>query len=91
MFLINKIFNKIKKNLFKRVISAIIFLGILINPFFIIRRNLMSSIKSIAPDFNNGLLLDIGCGSKPYKCFFNVEKYIGIDLLESGHNHSTSK
>ena len=51
----------------------------------------MSSIKSIAPDFNSGLLLDIGCGSKPYMVFFNVEKYIGIDLLESGHNHSTSK
>ena len=36
----------------------------------------MINVKSIAVNFNNGLLLDIGCGSKPYKCFFNVDKYV---------------
>ncbi|MCX6155650.1 MAG: class I SAM-dependent methyltransferase [Candidatus Kapabacteria bacterium] len=34
-----------------------------------------------------GCLLDFGCGSKPYKNIFNVEKYIGVDIEVSGHDH----
>ena len=32
-----------------------------------------------------GRLLDVGCGSKPYKQLFDVEEYIGIDVDQSGH------
>ena len=86
-----KILNKIKIIYLRELFQPSLYLGIFINPFFIIRRDLMINIKSIAVNFNNGLLLDIGCGSKPYKCFFNVDKYVGIELFKSGHNHKTSK
>jgi SAM-dependent methyltransferase len=37
-------------------------------------------------------VLDVGCGSKPYRLEFSqAEKYIGIDVPTSGHNHSTSQ
>jgi len=35
----------------------------------------------------NGIMLDFGCGSKPYKELFSVDKYIGLDIEKSGHNH----
>ena len=35
----------------------------------------------------NGIMLDFGCGSKPYKELFNVDKYIGLDIERSGHDH----
>ncbi|MBN2484734.1 MAG: class I SAM-dependent methyltransferase [Bacteroidales bacterium] len=35
-----------------------------------------------------GKLLDIGCGSKPYKdLFVHITEYIGIDVDTSGHDH----
>ena len=86
-----KILKKIKSIYLRELFQPSLYLGIFINPFFIIRRDLMINVKSIAVNFNNGLLLDIGCGSKPYKCFFNVDKYVGIELFKSGHNHKTSK
>jgi SAM-dependent methyltransferase len=56
------------------------FLGIWINPVFIIRRGLLNGVKNIATKFVGGRLLDVGCGSKPYERLFNVEEYIGIDV-----------
>jgi SAM-dependent methyltransferase len=35
----------------------------------------------------SGILLDFGCGSKPYKPLINVEKYIGLDFENPGHSH----
>lgn len=66
-------------------------LGILINPFYIIRKNLILGIKKIAKSHKGGKLLDLGCGSKPYQHLFEVDEYIGIDVLESGHDHRLSK
>jgi SAM-dependent methyltransferase len=34
-----------------------------------------------------GILLDFGCGSKPYRNLFSVQKYIGVDIEKSGHDH----
>jgi SAM-dependent methyltransferase len=64
------------------------FLSIFINPFFFIRKGLLNGIKKYANNLN-GCLLDFGCGSKPYKNFFNVEKYIGVDIINRGHPHET--
>jgi SAM-dependent methyltransferase len=65
-------------------------LGILVNPFYFIRRELYLNIKNTAPALT-GKLLDFGCGRKPYENLFSVSKYIGIDMESTGHEHSLSK
>ena len=65
-------------------------LGIFINPFFIIRRGLHKGVRDLASACN-GRLLDFGCGHKPYESVFNVSEYIGIDIEQSGHSHRKSK
>ncbi len=62
------------------------FIGIFINPFFFIRRGLVNGIRKYSKQLD-GNLLDFGCGSKPYKKFFNVEKYYGVDIIDRGHPH----
>ena len=66
-------------------------LGLLINHFYIVRRGLLKGIKSLSKDLSGGRLLDVGCGSKPYRNFFSVDEYIGLDIEESGHNHKNEK
>ncbi len=54
-------------------------LALIINPFFLARANLAVAMKSLAPSLT-GRLLDIGCGTKPYKPLFDVDEYIGLDI-----------
>lgn len=65
-------------------------LSIFINPFFFIRRDLFRGIKGFAPKLS-GKLLDFGCGRKPYENLFTVSEYIGVDIEETGHDHTNSK
>ena len=65
--------------------------GIWVNPFFIIRKGLAKGVLNIAKYIKGGKLLDVGCGSKPYREFFSVDEYVGIDIKISGHNHHHSK
>tara|TARA_B110000211_G_scaffold157380_1_gene178297 strand:- start:3373 stop:4134 length:762 start_codon:yes stop_codon:yes gene_type:complete len=67
------------------------FLGVWINPFFIIRRGLIDGVREISTYIHGGKLLDVGCGSKPYEELFVVDEYIGIDIEVSGHSHASSK
>jgi len=67
------------------------FFGLLINPFYIIRKGILKGIYDISGEFKGGKLLDFGCGSKPYEKLFSVDQYIGVDIKISGHNHKTSK
>lgn len=53
--------------------------GVVINPFYIARYNLASGIKDFS-DYMRGELLDVGCGTKPYKSVFTVDSYIGLDI-----------
>ena len=62
-------------------------ISILINPLFLIRRGLSRGIRRNAGELK-GVMLDFGCGSKPYRDFFAVDKYIGLDISESGHDHA---
>lgn len=39
----------------------------------------------------SGVVLDIGCGAKPYEDLFKCDAYIGLDTKNSGHNHHSSK
>ena len=61
-----------------------------INPFFWGRSAIYLSVKNYA-HYVSGKTLDVGSGSKPYKDLFkNVTKYIGMDIEQSGHKHSSS-
>src|SRR5688572_4155405 len=64
--------------------------GIILNPFYFIRRALYLNIRKTAPTLS-GRLLDFGCGRKPYENLFNVSQYIGIDMEQTGHEHTLSK
>jgi hypothetical protein len=66
------------------------FLAIFINPFFFIRRGLFINIRENAKKLE-GVLLDFGCGRKPYKNLFAVKEYIGVDIEQSGHSHALSE
>lgn len=54
------------------------FLGLFFNPFYFTRRGLISAVKKNA-HLIKGDIVDIGCGSKPYKSFFEHTSYVGIE------------
>ncbi|MBO9573595.1 MAG: class I SAM-dependent methyltransferase [Chitinophagaceae bacterium] len=81
----NKISEFLKKQSFRPEPA-----GVLINPFYFIRKALYLKIKQTAPSLS-GILLDFGCGRKPYEDLFTVEKYIGVDMEQTGHEHTLSK
>ncbi len=56
--------------------------GILNNPFYLARRGLSDAIARHAINVD-GRLLDVGCGTMPYKNIFHVKEYIGIDIDNS--------
>jgi SAM-dependent methyltransferase len=66
------------------------FLAIFINPFYFIRKGLYHNLKKNATRLE-GILLDFGCGRKPYKNLFQVKQYIGVDIEQSGHSHEISE
>ena len=55
------------------------FSGIFINPFYFARKGLRENIKLFAPKIS-GKILDVGCGTKPYKDLFLYEKYDGLEI-----------
>ena len=81
--------SKIKK-IYRKIIFGDTFFGVFINPNYISRANLFKSIKHYSRIINSGILLDVGCGSKPYKELFSVDRYLGIDINESAHDHANS-
>ncbi len=83
--MISQLFYNLKK-IYLREIFHPSFLGLFLNPFFISRRGLSNSIKKNSK-YINGKILDIGCGSKPYKSFFKYSEYIGIDLKKNNKSH----
>ncbi len=66
-------------------------LGVLLNPYYIVRAGLLRVVNEWAGEIS-GRVLDFGCGSKPYEeLFTKVEEYIGLDTKSSGHDHTKSK
>lgn len=55
------------------------FLGLFINPFYFARRGLYEHIKADAKHAE-GRLLDVGCGSKPYRHLFKSTDYDGLEI-----------
>jgi SAM-dependent methyltransferase len=64
-------------------------LGLFVNPFYISRKGLLKYIKPLGK-YIGGKTLDVGCGIKPYKKYFNSNEYIGIDLKTTLHNSENS-
>jgi SAM-dependent methyltransferase len=55
-------------------------LGVLVNPFFIARRELRKQIAELAPQVR-GRTLDVGCGKQPYaELFAATTEYVGMEL-----------
>jgi SAM-dependent methyltransferase len=56
------------------------FISLFLNPFFLVRKQLASEIKSNS-SFLYGNLLDVGSGTKPYKLFFkHCITHIGLEI-----------
>lgn len=56
--------------------------GVFVNPYYFARKNLVRGIADISVNIG-GKLLDVGCGSKPYRELFDVESYRGLDIDSS--------
>jgi len=54
-------------------------IGVFVNPFYLARSALHQAMRDYANKLD-GRLLDVGCGSKPYRSLFNVREYIGLDI-----------
>ena len=64
-------------------------LGIFINPFYFVRKELYKNISLLGKQIG-GKVLDIGCGSKPYqKLFTNTKEYVGMEF-DSPENRKRS-
>jgi len=79
--------NKIFKTIYLRVRFRPTFLSVFIHPLYFIRRGIYKAVKSNAK-YMEGILLDFGCGNKPYKQLFTVKEYVGLDIEKSGHEHT---
>lgn len=56
------------------------------HPNYLMRKRLIQSIKDISP-MVKGKVMDLGCGSKPYRNLFTCDEYIGVDFENPGHPH----
>jgi SAM-dependent methyltransferase len=54
-------------------------IGLFVNPFYLARKSLRRAIAGAARS-SQGRLLDVGCGSKPYRDLFDVPEYIGLEI-----------
>lgn len=61
--------------------------SVFFNPSFLLRRRLHTALADRLRH-STGVVLDIGCGSKPYKDLSDASVYIGIEVKQSGHGHA---
>ena len=59
-----------------------------VSPHFTAKYSLRKQIKKFAEFVKGGDLIDIGCGEKPYEKYFNVAKYIGIEIIGGSHDEA---
>lgn len=52
--------------------------GVWINPFYFARRGLLAGLQRFFPELK-GEVLDVGCGSKPYREFIPAVRYVGLE------------
>lgn len=63
--------------------------AVLINSNYILARGLSQGIKKYS-HFMSGIMLDFGCGTKPYRGLFNVQNHIGVDIENPEHDNDLS-
>jgi SAM-dependent methyltransferase len=62
-------------------------LALFVLPYYFTRKGLRDGVKRHARALR-GRLLDFGCGRKPYRHFFDVTEYVGLDFEKAGHDHA---
>lgn len=67
------------KSIYRRQVFFPGWLGLFINPFYHARAGLCAAMTEFAPELS-GRLLDVGCGTKPYRSLFEVVDYVGLDI-----------
>jgi SAM-dependent methyltransferase len=55
------------------------YIGLFVNPFYFARKGLSAAMIKMSQNLG-GNLIDVGCGSMPYKSIFNVDSYQGLDI-----------
>lgn len=56
-------------------------LGVLTNPFYLTRRGIAEGISRNSWALG-GKMLDLGCGTKPYRAILDPAAYVGVDVLD---------
>jgi len=64
-------------------------LSVFVNSNYLVRKGIYNGIKENV-HVMKGTMLDFGCGMKPYRSLFTVDKYIGMDIKNDGHHNDTS-
>lgn len=59
-------------------------LGLFVNSSYFAKKGLYKNVSKLIPSLK-GKLLDIGCGTKPYKSITNVDEYIGLEIDDEGN------
>lgn len=67
------------KSIYRRQAFFPDWLGLFVNPFYFARAELGNAMTDLAPSLS-GRLLDVGCGTKPYRSLFDVKDYVGLDI-----------
>lgn len=67
------------KEFYRRQMFFPSWVGLFLNPFYFARSGLRDGISRYA-SMLAGRLLDVGCGTKPYRALFKVHDYVGLDL-----------
>lgn len=67
------------KEIYRQEMFSPTAIAIFFNPFFFARKGLNIAMIKRSTDMV-GNLLDVGCGTKPYKKIFNVASYTGLDF-----------
>lgn len=67
------------KSIYKRQQFQPAWWAIFINPFFLARRRLFERIRLLSNQMM-GNVLDVGCGTAPYRDLFAVQNYVGLDI-----------
>lgn len=58
------------------------------DPYYLEYKYLFKDLENAITKYASGDILDIGCGNKPYKCFFEgkMTSYTGCDIVQSSEN-----
>ena len=57
---------------------------------YLLRKKLLKAVDKYS-NYMSGVMMDFGCGSKPYKSLFVVDNYVGVDFQGEGHSHENEQ